>query len=284
MLLPLRRFAYATEVDATWSQEGYIASWLMKLSQTDGIALLILERSTDSDGADASDAGATRAVESTLLLPQMDPWLTRHQRRFVAFRPAAMQQYVSHRARAVANMTEGASTVRARVVSCFTHNERPPQPLYQWHVNLLDRHLAFELSTSCVGTRSAIGDWLVPLRPLAEQRSLPPECAELLRAPGEVLRAAEAGFARLRKPRRAPGGEAAQADAGPLGVEQPPGADHGSSNTRGIDAEATAWYWHELALVHAAARAHGVLTPWSAWAAEQDREAKRSRSTSVSSA
>ena len=59
------------------------------------------------------------------------------------------------------------------------------------------------------------------------------------------------------------GGVAAQADAGPLGVEQPhaqaPGADHGANARGSIDAEAAAWYWHELALVHAAARAHAVV-------------------------
>lgn len=247
LLLPMRRLLYDPFGDATWSQEGYIGSWLMKRHQTDGVVALVLEHVAASAGAPPSASatrGTARGVNASsrlVLLPQLDPWLTRHQRRFVAVRPTALRQYVAHRANALKRATAASGfadadadgSVRWRALSCFTHNARAPQPLYDAHVDLLGPLPA--TTSSCLSLHSAVGEWLVPLRPLSiwpsvsapEQPApapLPTECAELLRAPLDWLRAAEAGFARLE----------------------------GRDAPRDLDAEAVAWYWHALSLVHEA--------------------------------
>ena len=238
LLMPLRRFAYVPWSDPTWTQEGYLGAWLMKRHQTDGIVIVIFEKRTSHeimtldpspDGVDAP------AAERLLVAPQLDPLLTRHQRRFVNVRPAAMEQYIYDRARILANATSGEAEITARVLSCLTHNARPPQPLYDSGVDVLRRRVDVRART-CLGTRSGIGEWLVPLAPLREGAptlTLAPECDELLEAPRETLRTIEGGFRRLY------GSDVAETWA-----------------AGGARAEAAAWYWRSLSTVDRAVDAH----------------------------
>ena len=273
VLLPLRRFVYTPRGDPTWSQEGYLGAWLMKRHQTDGLAIVILEGHAAKQHADdqmmnAASSKGHRAVlsrrvteanassERVVLLPQLDPHLTRHQRRFVAVRPAAMAQYIADRRMAFleaihsldvasgvcSGLTPCAeAAITARVVSCFTHNARPPQPLYNSRADASQWHALSNTFGSCFGRHSDVGKWLVPLAPLVAEPNrpytLPPECAELLDAPAQLLRISEAGFRAL------------------YGAELVDEWARGSGR-----AEAVAWYRHELSLIQSAARARVVVS------------------------
>ena len=230
--LPLRRFVAPGAGDPTWSQEGYLGSWLMKRHQTDGLAALhISRRCTDSIGASASSV--------ILVLPQLDPTLTLHQRRFVSVRPDALRQYARHRAALLAS--GNCSVDAAHAVSCFTHNGRSPQPLYRSTANLL------RVQPSCAPmATSSLGDWLVPLWPRSfPGRSTepsspgPPECdPSLLWRPAELLRQADNGLRVLH---------AAVHEAGSEPESRQP-QDQASM----FDEDGIGWFWHELRVLHEA--------------------------------
>ena len=119
-------------------------------------------------------------------------------------------------------------SLRAHVISCFTHNGRTPQPLYAEGDVL--RHA--QAPPACLGMQSDMSGWLLPLQPTATTASRPAiasGCVKLLHEPAALLRAAEAGFGRLLM---ASGGR--------------------ERRTRSMDAEAIAWYWHSLAVVQRA--------------------------------
>jgi hypothetical protein len=252
--LPLRRFVGGPGSDATaatWSQEGYLGGWLMKLHTTDGLAVLHLEKACVAADGDAS-------VEVIQLLPQLDPWLTRHQRRFVAVRPSAMQQYASHRARlfhgaSPSGAAAGTCNVSARVISCFTHNRRWPQPLYISTVDLL------QADRSCLGS-TALGRWLEPLRPPAPfadgtpppQPALNDECSQMLRRnPLTLLHAAEAGFYRLREESTAVSHGAGAGQTDSHREARPPQVPLQFEPFQ-FDAEAVSWFWHGLRMLQEA--------------------------------
>ena len=290
--LPLRRFGYDPRGDPTWSQEGYVASWLMKRHQTDGLVTLRIERTCqlpegESEGESESEFAGGAARQSVLLLPQLDPWLTRHQRRFVAVRPSSLQQYAHHRALllygplasagAGAGVEAGAAdceasafpalrsgfssgerrcSVSARAVSCFTHNARRPQPLYNSSADLLMAATAGRCTVA-----SAVGDWLLPLSPLslaplsaAASAQSEDECdGTMLHAPLDLLHEAEAGIARLWQ--AAEGRKAAVAQSSAASAAESPVTAPGSALSAQrprFDGEALAWFWHELELLRIA--------------------------------
>ena len=102
-------------------------------------------------------------------------------------------QYAQHRM-ALLRMQEAGKhsydTVRA--VSCFSLNNRPPQPLYR-----ADRELPPVSEYEWLGV-SGTGVWLHPLGD--PQTALKPsaECTTLLRRPHALLRKVRAGFHELR--------------------------------------------------------------------------------------
>ena len=283
LMLPLRRLVLDPTGDATWTQEGYLGSWMMKLHQTDGLALVQIELEGEEGG------------KTLVLLPQLDPWLTPHQRRFVAVRPAAMAQYAAHRVallaqwppreRAVGDGSGAGSsppacdavtgTHRVHVHSCFSHNRRPPQPLYAPGTDVAGRAAASALR--CFGP-SGVGDWLLPLDALTSSSRRPPDalasigerrappCDPMLwERPQRLLTSAEEGFRTLRARVRArarrmsyettpePPARAewkASVLAEPQVEEDAGGMADPWARRSLISGEAAAWFWHLYERIH----------------------------------
>jgi hypothetical protein len=223
LVWPLRRFASATPLsDPTWGGEGYLGSWLMKLHQTDGQMALSFERAAACALPDESHA------PPVTLLPQLDPWLTPHQRRFVGSRPSSLLQYVHHRGALLAAHFGGAGCVRAFArPSCFSHNGHPPQPLYDPAADLMTTQ--YDGRAVPLG-ESGVGAWIRPLSRTAAVH----ECEALLVAPVRVVLAAEDGFAALRR---------AAAD----------GSSDLDENQPLIDEARARWFWHSIELLRKAA-------------------------------
>ena len=190
---PIRRWVLYNSA-SLWSQEGYFGAWQMKQTQLDGLALLVFsDAATDSLELLMGQAGLATEQPIAVLAPQLDPDLTPHQRAFVAARPHMLLQYAQHRA-ALLRMREAGrqSHLTARAVSCFSLNNRPPQPLYR-----ADRGLPPVAEYEWLGV-SGTGVWLHPLRD--PQTTLGPsaECTALLQRPQALLRSVRAGFHQLR--------------------------------------------------------------------------------------
>lgn len=251
LLVPLRRYAIlatADPLEATWSGEGYLGAWLMKLHQTDGLAILTIQRNTSTCCASALGAppmpthmpSHAPPPSKLTLMPQLDPWLTAHQRRFVDVRPAALLQYARHRAHLLdvawraTGATETASKhgtspctclPRVEVASCFSQNMRRPRPLYNPSADLasVERYAA-----------SAVGDWIRPLG--GRDHASEGFCAELLRQPPQFLRAAAEGFEALHHLAQV-AGRVHDLSAAPIPEER-------------LTASHAAWFWRQVGRLH----------------------------------
>ena len=102
-------------------------------------------------------------------------------------------QYAQHRTALLRTRGGQQSYMRARAVSCFSLNNRPPQPLYR-----ADRGLPPVAEYERLGV-SGIGVWLHPLHDPQTMSSPSAECTALLRRPQALLRRLRAGFHELRK-------------------------------------------------------------------------------------
>ena len=190
---PLRRWVLYNTV-SLWSHEGYLGAWQMKQMQLDGLALLVFSNGA-ADALELLTGQDNTGMEYPIILaPQLDPELTPHQRAFVAARPHMLLQYAQHRTALLRTPGSGQqSHMTARAVSCFSLNNRSPQPLYR-----ADRGLPPVSEYEWLGV-SGIGVWLHPLRDPQTTSGPSAECTALLRRPQALLRRLRAGFHELRK-------------------------------------------------------------------------------------
>ena len=145
-------------------------------------------------------------------------------------------------------------SAQAHVLSCFTHNARRPQPLYEPRSDLLASN---DSRARCsLGAGSAVGTSLRPLLDPAAMGSMP-ACDDAFigtqnagrRSPLDLLREAESGLRRLAR----------------AGVNADDGreANHHRSEheaaRRLLGTDQLAWFWHEWGLLREAEARHVVV-------------------------
>ena len=170
VLAPLRHVGCATAVSPSWTDEGALYAWRMKLvDKTGWLALrvsLVLPAAAAAEpeaaaaaaaaaaavaaaggaaggggggrgegGNGGGEAGAQAEVQTWWLVPETDASLYVDQAGAVVHSPPMTLAYVSHVAAAFA--ARGAAVASIHAVSCVAVNGRSPQPLFNPHADLL---------------------------------------------------------------------------------------------------------------------------------------------------
>jgi len=157
MLAPLRHAGCATAVSPSWTEEGALYAWRMKLVEKTGWLVLRVSlelpaaaaaepeaaAATAAAGAAAAAAGEggdetgaqAEAAQTWWLVPETDASLYIDQAGAVVHSPPMALAYVSHLAATLA--ARGAAVTSIHAVSCVAVNGRSPQPLFNPHADLL---------------------------------------------------------------------------------------------------------------------------------------------------
>ena len=161
VLAPLRHAGCATAVSPSWTDEGALYAWRMKLvDKTGWLALrvsLVLPAAAAAEpeavaaaaaavaaaggggggggGDGGGEAGAQAEAQTWWLVPETDASLYIDQAGAVVHSPPMTLAYVSHLAAALA--ARGAAVVSIHAVSCVAVNGRSPQPLFNPHADIL---------------------------------------------------------------------------------------------------------------------------------------------------
>ena len=141
---PLRHVAVADASSPSWTDEGALYAWRMKLVERTGWLALRVSLTFSSPEAEAEAAAAAAAAAAARgeggeaawwFLPETDPALYPDQAGAVVHTPSMLRAYVRHLATAL--QTRGATVASVRAVSCVGVNGRPPQPLFRPEAELL---------------------------------------------------------------------------------------------------------------------------------------------------
>eukprot|EP00210_Caulerpa_lentillifera_P004769 g4553.t1 len=138
-IYPLRHF-FLFKGNPSWTEEGHIGAWHMKLRSKHGTVILEME---EMDG------------RITHLLPRFDPYVTSHQKSKVLSRPYVLLHYIG---RLQTFFEEANRPLKAvRIQSCLSLNVNPHKELFVPTANILEYVGKYEMVTT-----TAIGKWMYP--------------------------------------------------------------------------------------------------------------------------
>lgn len=137
---PLRHTGVADASSPSWTDEGALYAWRMKLVERTGWLALRVSLSFSSPEAEAEAAATMAAARGEgeavwWFIPETDPALYPDQAGAVVHTPSMLHAYVRHLAAAL--HTRGATVASIRAVSCVGVNGRPTQPLFRPDAELL---------------------------------------------------------------------------------------------------------------------------------------------------